>query len=80
MINPMMGALSPNMQQLKQMYNTLRSAGNPQALFMQMMQNNPQMQQVMNLVKQNGGDAKKAFYDLAAQKGVNPDDVINMLK
>ena len=50
MINPMMGALSPNMQQLKQMYNTLRSAGNPQALFMQMMQNNPQMQQVLNLV------------------------------
>lgn len=45
-----------------------------------MIANNPQMQQVMNYVNANGGDAKTAFYNLAAQKGINPDEIINMLK
>ena len=34
----------------------------------------------MDLVNQNGGDVKKVFYDMAKQKGVNPDDILNILK
>ena len=43
-------------------------------------QSNPQLKQAMDLVQQNGGDAEKAFYKLAEEKGVNPDDILNMLK
>lgn len=66
--------------QIKQMMNMIKNAGNPQAMMAQMMQNNPQMKQVMDAVNQYGGDPKKAFYALAQQKGVNPDEILNMLK
>ena len=58
----------------------LRSAGNPQMMLQQMMSQNPQMQQAIQYVNQNGGNAKQAFYKLAEQKGVNPDEILNMLK
>lgn len=58
----------------------VKAARNPQAMMQMMAQQNPKMQQVMNFVQQNGGDAKTAFYKLAEQQGVNPDDVLNMLK
>ena len=62
------------------MLGMVRSANNPQAMLQAMTQNNPQMQQVMNVVQQNGGDPQKAFYALCKQKGINPNDVLQMLK
>ena len=46
----------------------------------QMAASNPQMQQVMQFVNQNGGDAKQAFYNLAQQRGIDPNEVLNQLK
>ena len=46
----------------------------------QLIQNNPQMKQVMDYVNANGGNPKDAFYKLAEEKGVNPDDILGMLK
>ena len=46
----------------------------------QMMQNNPQYKQVMDYVNKNGGDPKTAFYKMAEEQGVNPDEILNMLK
>ena len=62
------------------MMQMIRSSGNPQAMLQQMMQNNPQYQQVMQLVNQAGGDPKQAFYQMANQMGVNPDEIISMLR
>ena len=45
-----------------------------------MVSSNPQMKQVMDMVNQSGGNPKEAFYSLAKQKGVNPDDILNMLR
>lgn len=45
-----------------------------------LIEKNPQVKQVMEYVKQNGNDPKAAFYKMAKEKGVNPDDIINMLK
>lgn len=42
-----------------------------------MMQSNPQLASVMQMAN---GDPKKAFYALAEQKGVNPDEILNALK
>ena len=84
-MNPMLSALNQNrmvqnLQPIKNMMNMLRSAGNPQMMLQQMTAQNPQMQQVMNYVNENGGNAKQAFYKLAQEKGVNPDEILNMLK
>lgn len=45
-----------------------------------MMMQNPQMKQVMDFINQNGGDAKSAFYKLADWRGVDPNEILNMLK
>ena len=84
-MNPMLATLNQNrmaqnLQPIKNMMNMLRGAGNPSMMLQQMTAQNPQMQQVMNYVNENGGNAKQAFYKLAQEKGVNPDEILNMLK
>ena len=66
--------------QIKQMFQMLQSSGNPQAMISQLMQNNPQMGQVMDLIRASGNDPKRAFYTLAEQKGINPQDILEQLK
>ena len=66
--------------QIKQMMQMFRSAGNPQAMINQMMMTNPQMKQAMDFIKASGGDPKAAFYRLAEQRGINPQDILNQLK
>lgn len=85
MKNPVLQALrntpTPNnsLNQIKQMMNMVRSAGNPQAMLQSLAQQNPQMQQVMDLVNQ-AGDPKTAFYQMAEEKGVNPEQILSMLR
>ena len=65
---------------IKNAMNMVRSAGNPQMMLQQIMGNNPQYAQIMNIIQQNGGDARTAFYRMAEQMGVNADDILNALK
>ena len=51
---------------------------NPEQALMQMM-GNPEMAEVMRLVRENNGDAKVTFYKLAQMKGVDPSMVLNEL-
>lgn len=71
---------SPQMGAIKQMINMVRGAQNPQAMMNQILTSNPQMKQVMDLINQSGGDPKKAFYALAEQRGVDPNDILSMLR
>ena len=84
MQNPMLQALknqpNNNLNQIKSMMNMVKSAGNPQAMLQALVQNNPQMRQVMTLINQSGGDPKTAFYKLAQEKGVDPQQILDMLK
>ena len=45
-----------------------------------MMQNNPRVQEVNDLINKAGGDPEKAFRDLCAEKGVDPEEIISILK
>lgn len=45
-----------------------------------MAQRNPQLQQAMDYVKNNGGDPKAAFEKLATEKGFDPAEIENMFK
>ena len=83
MPNPIMtllGRTNPMMQTISQMVNMAKAAQNPMAAINKMSANDPRIQQVMEYVNQNGGDAKAAFYNLANQKGVNPNDIISQLR
>ena len=71
---------SPMMGQIKQMMGMVRSAQNPQAMLNQIMMNNPKMQQVMEIVNKYGGDPNKAFQAVAQQNGINPQEIMNMLR
>lgn len=63
------------------MINTMKSAGNPQALMQQMLQQrSPQLAQAMDLVKQHGGDAQAAFRELAEQKGISPGEIEELMR
>lgn len=57
-----------------------QAAKDPQAALSQMAQTDKRMQQVSDFVNQNGGDAKAAFYQLARQKGVDPDAFIQQMQ
>ena len=82
MLNPLIqiAKSNPMMSQIKQMMGMINSAGNPQAMMNQMLTSNPQFKQVMDLINQSGGDPRKAFYALAEQKGIDPNDILSMMK
>lgn len=63
--------------QLFQMVNTAR---NPQMMLQTMMKTNPALKQAMDYINANGGDAKDAFYKLAEEKGVDPEQILNNLR
>ena len=65
---------------ITQILNFYKSSQNPQETLSRMMQNNPRMKQVMDYVNANGGDAKSAFYKLAKEKGVDPEEILSQLR
>ena len=58
----------------------LSGNNNSQAMLQMLAAQNPQLRQVLDYVQQSGGDPKEAFYKLAQEKGVDPNQIINMLK
>ena len=56
--------------------NTLLGSGDPAQAIKSLSQTNPIVKDASDFVQQNGGDDKAAFYKLAEQKGVNPDEVL----
>ena len=82
-MNPILnkiGIANQGIQRIRQAYQMAKVMSSPEEAIKQVAQENPQMLQVIEMVKNNGGDAKSLFYSLAEEKGVNPDDVLNMLK
>ena len=65
------------MNRARQIMQSIRSSGDPQAIVNNMLSNNPQINQI---IKQYGGDPKTAFYKYAEANGVNPDEILNMMK
>lgn len=70
---------NPRLQQIKNAFNMIRRAKNPQAALMGMMNNNPQMKQVQNIVQQHGGDPMQAFRAMAEENGLDPDEILSMI-
>ena len=65
---------------IKQMMSMVKGAANPQQALNMLAMNNPQMKQVMDIVDQYGGDSMKAFRAVAEECGVDPEQILGMLK
>ena len=74
-IASLLSKVSPMGQMLQQATGIAQAlqTGNPLQI---MGQNNPQMKQVLDYIQQNGGNAEQALYNLARQKGVDPNEAI----
>ena len=57
-----------------------KSGNNPQQLLNSLAVQNPQLNQVMQLVNSGKMTPKQIFMNMANQQGVNPNDIISMLK
>lgn len=89
MPNPILQALgqrSPNpnmmnaMNNARQIISVAKNSNNPIGMLNAMAYNNPTVRQAMQYVQACGGNAQQAFYNLAQQKGVNPDEILNMVR
>lgn len=58
----------------------VKMAKDPQGAIEQMMMNNPQMKQVMGMIKESGGDPMKLFQAKAKEMGVDPEEILDMLR
>ena len=67
-------------EQVKRMMSRLRAVQNPQAEFMRMVNSNPQLQQILSLMKQSGQNPETFFYNFASQAGFDPKQILDALK
>lgn len=88
MTNPIFSTFQPrqamsqnyNNNSLMGMMNQIRQSPNPQQAMQNMVMNSPDFRNIVNYINQNGGDARSAFYNLAAQKGINPESILQRLR
>ena len=71
---------SPQLQNVRNLMGMLRSANNPQAMLQQLAQNNPQLKQVMDIIQKHGGDPMAAFQAEAQARGMDPKQIMDMLR
>ena len=72
-------AANQQMVRIKSLMAVINNAGNPQEMIRQMAMSNPDIKNAMDYIEKNGGDGQKAFYALAKEKGVNPEDILKQL-
>ena len=73
-------SMSQLAQPIRQMMSAVRTAQNPQLALNQLIMSNPQMKAVMDIVQKHGGDPMRAFEEEAKAHGMDPQEIMNMLK
>ena len=68
------------LNQIKGWIEQIKNMKNPEQGFQMLAQQNPQVQQIMNLINSMGTSPQQAFMQLAKMRGVNPEQIISMLK
>lgn len=67
------------MAPVKQLVNQLRTVSNPQTFLMNTLSQNPNVQQALQYIQQNGGDPKAALTKLAQEQGLDPEAIMNSI-
>ena len=68
------------MQQIKNLMRTVQMSANPQFALQQIINQNPNLKNILNLANSNGADLQQLFYAMAQQKGVDPQQVLRELQ
>lgn len=63
-----------------QKMNSFGEMLNPMNWVRQQVKANPQYQQLVDVIDQNGGDPKTAFYAECEKRGANPDQILNQVR
>lgn len=63
-----------------QIFNMAKQMRNPNMFVNSMLKNSPQYTKAMDYINQSGGDPKMAFYKLADEQGVDPEEVLKMFR
>ena len=71
---------SQGVNPIKRLMNMAKFASNPNQMIADAINSNPAAAQMFSMVKQSGKSPKDLFYELAKQKGVNPDDILKQLR
>jgi len=58
----------------------LKSSKNPNMMLQRLASSNPVVANTMNLINQYGGNPQKAFYEEAKKRGIDPNQILGMLK
>lgn len=62
------------------MAKMIKNANNPEAMFNEIVKQNPNINNVMSVVKKYGNNPKEAYYNLAKQMGVDPDEFLKQFQ
>jgi hypothetical protein len=83
-MNPLMNMGGANginpqtIQGVKRLMGMMQAMSNPQQAIMQMAQNNPQINAVMQMI--NGRNPKDVFMEECQKRGIDPNTIINQLR
>ena len=77
----MRGVTNPGSSPSKNdLFKKFLNSSNPKELLDSLISQNPQLQNLMQVMNSSGMTPKNFFYSYAKQKGIDPDQFINSLK
>lgn len=69
-----------NINNVLGIFNAVKNSSNPMHMLKSMSNSNPMIKQAFDCVEENGGDIKKAFYTLSEKYGIDPNNIMGMIK
>lgn len=72
--------IKQNAETAKSIFSMLNGSSNPYQLLINMASKNPMIKNIMDSADKSGKSYQDIFYELAKQRGVDPNSIINQLK
>ena len=69
-----------NIPQSNNLAQMIKNSANPAQLFQTMAKSNPQVQSIMQMIQQTNQTPKELFYQIAQQRGIDPNQVLGMMR
>lgn len=69
-----------NTETVKSIFSMLNGSSNPYQLLINIAAKNPMIKNIMDSADKSGKSYQDMFYELAKQRGVDPNNIINQLK
>ena len=79
-MNSLYQQLNPQNNNLQNIISLFKNSKNPYEFLSNYIQNNPQAQNIYNMLRNTNKSPKELFYLLAKEKGIDPDSILQMFK